>query len=336
MLEKPGVQDARIVARLQDEYGLRVDDLSFLPLGADEASAVYRAVAKDKTPYFVKLRLGLFDEMSVLVPRYLSDQGIGHLVPPLPTMSGQLWANLYAFKLIVYPLVEGRDAYEVPLSDDNWRSLGRALKRIHTVELPPALASRLPQETYPSRWRQMARTFLASAKDGVHEDSIARELAVFLLAKQQVVVDLIGRAERLAAALRAQSPELVLCHADLHAGNILIDGSGDFYIVDWDDAILAPKERDLMYAGGGLMGAGRTPQEEETLFYEGYGQAQIDAGALAYYRYERIVQDIAVFSEQIFGESGGRADREQALRYLMSNFLPDNTIEIAYRSDKTL
>ena len=87
-----------------------------------------------------------------------------------------------------------------------------------------------------------------------------------------------------------------MCHSDIHAGNILIDANGALYIVDWDNPVLAPKERDLMFIGGGQEFAGHTAQEEETLFYRGYGQTQIDPIALAYYRYERIIQDILPIS----------------------------------------
>jgi spectinomycin phosphotransferase len=62
---------------------------------------------------------------------------------------------------------------------------------------------------------------------------------------------------------------------------------------------------------------------------------QIDPIALAYYRYERIIQDIAVYCEQLLLTDEGGEDREQSLRYLTSNFLPNNTIAIAYKSDKT-
>jgi spectinomycin phosphotransferase len=65
------------------------------------------------------------------------------------------------------------------------------------------------------------------------------------------------------------------------------------------------------------------------------GQPQIDAAALAYYRYERIIQDIALFSEQILAAEEGNRDRVQALQYLMSNFLPAGTVELAYRSERT-
>jgi len=67
----------------------------------------------------------------------------------------------------------------------------------------------------------------------------------------------------------------------------------------------------------------------------GYGAAQVDPMALAYYRYERIIQDIAVYCEQLFLSDEGGEDRAQSLQYLTSNFLPDGTIEIAYKSDRT-
>lgn len=51
--------------------------------------------------------------------------------------------------------------------------------------------------------------------------------------------------------------------------------------------------------------------------------------------YERIVQDIWEFGKQLLLTDEGGEDREQSLRYLMSNFLPDGTIASAYASDQT-
>ena len=81
MLEKPDLQDEKIIACVQDEYGLLVVQLAFLPLGADPNTAVYRAVAADETPYFVKLRRGGFDATAVTLPKFLSDQGIVQIMP---------------------------------------------------------------------------------------------------------------------------------------------------------------------------------------------------------------------------------------------------------------
>ncbi len=313
-----------------------VVQVAFLPLGADRNTAVYRATAEDETPYFVKLRRGVFDETAVTLPKFLSDQGIGQIIAPLATQTGKLWASLDAFKLILYPFVEGHNGFEVDLSDRHWGDLGTALKRIHTAVVPPALTRRIQPETYSPQWREIVKGFLVRVEAEAFDDPVAVELAVFLKARCDEILDLVGRAERLALALRARSPEFVLCHSDIHAGNILMDANDNFYIVDWDNPILAPKERDLMFIGGGQGFAGHTAQEEETLFYRGYGQTQIDSIALAYYRYERIIQDIAAFCEQIFLTNEGGEDREQSLQYLKSNFLPNSTIEIAYQSDKTL
>ena len=90
-----------------------------------------------------------------------------------------------------------------------------------------------------------------------------------------------------------------------------------------------------MFIGGGLGGAGHTPQEEELLFYQGYGLADLDPEALAYYRFERIIQDISEFCDQIFLKNDGAADREQALHYMASIFLPGGVLEIAYQADRT-
>jgi spectinomycin phosphotransferase len=257
------------------------------------------------------------------------------IIAPLLTETGQLWASLDAFKLILYPFVDGHNGYENDLSDRHWVELGTALKSIHTAGVPSALLRGIPQETYSPQWRDSVLTFMERVETDAWHDPIAVKSAAFLKTKRGEIPDLTKRAERLAQTLQARSPELVVCQSDLHAGNILIDAKGALYIVDWDHPILAPKERDLMFSGGGQFGTKRAPQEEEILFYRGYGQTQIDPRALAYYRYERIIEDIADFCEPLLLTNAGGEDREQAFQYLTSNFLRNGTLEIAYNSDKT-
>jgi len=336
MLERPDLQDEKIVAWLRADYGLPAAQATFLPLGADENTAVYRVVAADQTPYFLKLRHGGFEETSVTLPKFLSDQGIAQVIAPLENRAGQLWGRLDAFTVILYPFIAGRDAYEADLSDGHYRQLGRALRRLHSLPVPPALRASLRREAYSPQWRDGAKTFLARVATGAWADPVAAETAALLRVRRSQILDLVSRADRLADALRAEPPQEVVCHSDLHAGNLLIGAGDALYIVDWDSPILAPKERDLMYIGGGQLANRRTPREEEAAFYPSYGETQINQSALAYYRYERIVEDIAVYCEQLLATTEGGEDRPQSLRYLASNFLPGNTIEIAYQSDKTL
>ena len=70
-------------------------------------------------------------------------------------------------------------------------------------------------------------------------------------------------------------------------------------------------------------------------FYEGYGPAELNLAALSYYRYERIVVDIAEDAEQIFGLHGSIEERQKRLD-LVNQFLPNNVVEIAHRTYQQL
>jgi len=223
----------------------------------------------------------------------------------------------------------------VGLSDEHWREFGAALKQIHSVVLPPALAGRIQHETWSPRWREIVQAWLERIERRPFSEPVAVKVVALLRANRGEILDLVARTGRLAHTLQSGSPGSVLCHSDIHAGNLLITTGGALYIVDWDAPILAPREHDLMYVGGGLCGAGHTPAEEEALFYERYGPVEIDPVALAYYRYERIVQDIAAYCDQLLLSDEGGADREQSFRYLASNFQPGSVLEIAYRFDRT-
>ena len=336
MLEKPAIQDETITECLRGTYGIEIQQITFLPLGADRNTAVYRAVSDAEIPYFVKLRRGEFDETSVAIPDILSKQGNKYIIAPLSTHSGQLWAELSGFHLILYPFIEGQGGFDIDLSDDDWMIFGQALKGVHSATIPPAIASHIHREDYSPYWREIVQRFQQQIETEIFTEPVAAKLITFLRGKQHVVSYLVSRAEQLGAVLKSQPEAFVLCHSDIHAGNILIDNHNALYIVDWDQPIFAPKERDLMFVGGGLGGNGHTAEQEETLFYAGYGQTQINTVALAYYRYERIVQDIAAYCDQLLTTDEGGADREQGLHQLMSQFLPDQVIDLAYRTEKKL
>lgn len=336
MLQEPDLEDEVLIAHLRRGWSLPVDQVNFLPLGADPATAVYRAVG-DGEPYFVKLRRGVpFDETSVTLLEYLSENGVGHIIPPLPASSGKRWTRFGAFTVTLCPYVEGTNGYSIRLTEENWLDFGLTLEQLHTLNLPPRLLGYVRREHFDAWGRDTVKAFLARLDNLSFATHASAEMAAFLTAKRRNILELVDRAGSYARILRERTPELVLCHGDLHAGNVLIDGENDFYIVDWDDPILAPKERDLMFIGGGLGFIGREPEEEERLFYRGYGRVELDPVALAYYRFERIIQDIAVYCHGLSQDGVSDEDREQSLHYLRANFEPGGTIERAYAANAVL
>jgi len=333
MLTKPDIADELIISRLQDEYGLHVATLTFLPIGADLRTAVYRVLAEDGTAYFMKLRRK-FKDVIVRVPLFLKESGVQEIIIPYETKSGQHWADFGEYKIILYPFIEGKDGFERELTDQHRRTLGTAFRKIHSAQIPSELKESIRKETFSSEWRDDMKSYQAQVEKEVFTEPTAAKLVEFMKSKRSEITRLIERSEQIASKLQSEPLELVLCHTDIHGGNILIRTDGQppvIYIVDWDDPILAPKERDLIFIGGGIDEIWKT-KREEAVFYEGYGKMEINIEALAYYRYERVIEDLVVICEQLLTTDGGGADRERSYGWFTSNFEPGQTIEIA---DKT-
>jgi spectinomycin phosphotransferase len=346
MLEPPALSEALIIASLWDEYALRAQRLTFLPLGADVNTAVYR-VEVGEVEYFLKLRKGDFDEISVAVPHFLHQQGLETIIAPLSTRSGQLWGLLDDYRMILYPFVDGHDGYERSLSPGQWPAFGSAMRTIHDAGLPPDLRRRIPSEDFSARWRERVRAFQSQVEGGAQvefNDPIAAQLAAFMRKHSAEISHLVEHTEQLAALMHARPRPWVLCHGDVHPGNLLLPTANPsaLYIVDWDNPIYAPRERDLALVGGTY--AWRRA-DDMALFYQGYHsgkvdppagmdpQVEIEPTALRYYRCERIVVDIAEFCQQLLATTEGGEDRGESYRYFTGIFLPGHELELALRGD---
>jgi spectinomycin phosphotransferase len=97
---------------------------------------VYR-IRANRQAYFLKVKSDPLDELSVLLPRYLKEQGMEQVVAPLPTTADELWDKVDGFTLILYPFIEGRSGWEAGLSDSQWVAFGAVLKKLHSMRFHP-------------------------------------------------------------------------------------------------------------------------------------------------------------------------------------------------------
>jgi spectinomycin phosphotransferase len=331
MLEKPNIPDELIISRLQEEYEFRVSELTFLPIGSDSGTAIYRVVTVAGSVTFLKLRKD-FTDMIVRVPLFLKESGVEAILVPLQTRSKQHWADFGEYKIILYPFIYGGNGFERDLTDRHRRQLGAAFSAIHTAKIPLELTRQVRKETFDLGWRARMKQYQAQVEKDIFRDPTAAKLAVFIRSRQGEISRVIERCEQLSSELLSRDWEFVVCHSDIHGGNILIADSGELYVVDWDDPILAPKERDLMFIGGGIDDLWKNEEQIE-LFYQGYGKKGVDLNALAYYRYERVIEDLVVICDLLLPTNEGGEDRERSYGWFTSNFEPGNTIEIARNTD---
>jgi len=336
MYKKQSISDQAIIECLNTNYGIKTAHLHHLALGADIHASVYKAQTHDQVSYFIKIKHGSDYDISTIIQTLLHESGIKHVIPSIKTHHGSTKQPINNSILVVYPFIEGTDGFQHSLTNDQWITLGKTLKRIHTLHIPLLIKDMIQQETYSPKWQQAVRS-LYSAIDTEHvvHDTIGVQLATFMKQQRATIKCLVDRAEQLGQKIQKLSPEFVLCHADIHGGNVLISNDGSLYIVDWDQPIMAPKERDLMFIGAGIANAWNDPREE-ALFYTGYGSIQIHQDTLAYYRYNRIIEDIAEYGHNLLLTPDGGHDREMMYKQCMDMFEPRGVVEIALKTDTEL
>jgi spectinomycin phosphotransferase len=335
MLEPPDLPEETIAAAVRAAYGIAPAALTFLPLGNDAATWVYRLQGADGAVVFLKLRSGAANAPSFLVPRYLVDHGVANVVAARPTAAGALWVDLEGFTLALYPFVDGRTGGDAGLAEHHWVTYGVTLRRIHETVLPPAIAEQTRRETFVPEPAAAVRRLDELIGARRFAEPFADALAAFWRERRTDLRPLADRIETLGERLRAADPPRVLCHADVHTWNVLIDTAGRLWIVDWDETLLAPRECDLMMVVGGL-GPGLVGPRETALFFEGYGATPVDPLSLAYYRYLRALGDIAADAERVYSMPElGAESRRQAVRLIKSCFRPGGIIDLAYEADRS-
>lgn len=298
MREPLGISAEQLRTCLQEHYDLIPATLDFLPLGLDYRAGVYRLVSEQGASYLLKVRSGTLYEPGCLVPAYLSEQGITSVVAPLPTRNHTLWARREDWAVIVYPFLEGETSWS-GMTDEQWKETGAIFKQIHQVVPPFSGFEALRKETFdPAGYAQWIRMFEAHhLHKPSGETASQRTLRSAWTRNQSIIHAVEVSLEKLAAVLQRRNFPSVICHADLHPANLLRDRTGQVFVIDWDEVMLAPKERDFLFIK-------EAPTDSKTLpgaptFFQGYGQADIDWIALTYYRFERVIQDVIACAENV-------------------------------------
>lgn len=330
MKEKPTLLDQRIIDCLNENFGIKVTTLAFLPWGADNNAWVYKATASDQASYFIKLKRDHHLELSATLTRLMFDAGISQIIPPLYTNQGHATQFIDDFSLTVYPFIEGENGFNQSLTDKQWVSLGKALRQVHEMAMPLSIQNQIRVEVYSPQWRIAVRELYLEMEIERALDEFGLKLREFMEANHGVIHQLVNRAEQLAQKLQEQPAKFVLCHSDIHGGNVLVDHNDRLYIVDWDAPIMATIERDLMFIGAGIANVWNKPHEEEW-FYQGYGKIAINKDSIAYYRHERIVEDIAIYGQALILSTAGGSNRQVMYKDFMAMFEPHGVVEMALK-----
>ncbi|HAT1896992.1 TPA: phosphotransferase, partial [Legionella pneumophila] len=263
------IPDQQLIKLLKVYYGIDIHAVQLIVGGADMNAFGYKADSESNS-YFVKLKYGHHDEINLSIIRLLYDSGIKEIIFPIYTRDTKLFQQIDHFKIIVYPFIDAPNGFTQNLTEKQWQQLGKVLRQIHETSVPTAIQQRLRKETYSPKWREMVRSFYNKIGFDDSDDQITADFKSFFNQKIDSIHRLVDSSEELSQKIQPDLDKYVLCHSDVHAGNVLVVNEESIYIIDWDEPMLAPKERDLMFIGGGI-GNVWNKNHEIDYFYEGYG-----------------------------------------------------------------
>lgn len=319
-----------IMKNLAIHYGLKVGEITFLPLGED--GWVYQVIAKDGGRWFLKVSERIV-EAGVAVPAFLHDTLEFPFVPKvMQSLSGDMYVRDNGLTYVVSEYIEGQVL--ASLSDDSHRyEIGRYLKLLHesATALPKPLQSLIPPETFDRHWAEATKVIDTCLEKHIGQyDEIAQKLCAFVATNKDTIAIIMERARTLGKSLKKQDVPFVLCHADIHTSNILVDASNILHFVDWDGVMLAPSERDLSFYTDGLKVQGAV--------LAGYGSNFVANEELfTYYKYEWVVQEFADYGGDILFGDYSDEQKEHALESFKELFEPVDVVEgaLAYNISNT-
>lgn len=316
---------------ISSNYDIDVKYLEPMDYGADSNAERFKVLDVRNNAYFAKVSKELSRQNLELL-HYLNEKLGGCIITPLENQNGELYTVFEDYFIVIYPFVEGKNGFEEALTLSDIKAAGQILKKLHSLDAA-YLGNEFGIRKYIHNpgYRNQVRDILNINEDIKSEDALILNLKEFIRSAADRINKVLNILDGLNDSISDNNSVLSLCHTDIHVGNILKSSDGELYIVDWDQVAIGNIELDLLFFGGGIAGYISNDSEIGS-FFSGYGDCSINYSRLAFYRFARVIEDIALFYNEIMDEAIDYENRKRALIYLQSNFNHNETLDCAFRT----
>ncbi len=226
---------------LEKHYPLEVRSID--PAPRQFVAETFIAATIDGQRFFVKRfppgRLPRHALESLPVLHALSDAGLTQINVPLVTRSGKLYARHGDAAIVVFNYIDAPQTF-----DYDMRALGTLLARLHQQRehIPIPISPEAFRPPYAAEWHaSLEQAAIAPTHDTI-VDGLQRVLDEYAAELREDWAAF----ERVAEQCRAANLRYVITHGDA-PGNVLKDVQNNIFLVDWDEILLAPAERDTWF-----------------------------------------------------------------------------------------
>ena len=228
-------------------------------------------------------------------------------VPVLTENKEYKWEDRESVYLL-YEYIDGITIGDRGLTTGQALQLADIVSRLHdpeNVKYMNGIEADRFREDFSSLFLQKLKRWIITDRD-----ILATDIKTLLSDHHDGLQQSMLRLAELSEKLGGQRTEMVLCHTDIHNGN-LMEKDGELMLIDWEGLIAAPREADLMFVRGK-----EYDPEFMKVYQERYPDYQINREILEFYQLKRRLTDIREFIEQLIFDVQSADEREETLLYL--------------------
>lgn len=272
---------------LTQNYAISVQSIKLAPRGF--VGETYIVNAKNNR-YFLKIfqknRYFVNVLQSLLGLKELKNLGFNHINYPLSTKQDFLYFKDDDKYYVLFNYIEGNDS----TVEDKYE-VYKELIKIHKVT--DKIKSPIKKDDFKIEFESVFKKTLMKYKD---IQLLSSHLEDILMHWQSF--------KTLAYIIRKKSLDRYLTHGDAFGNTI--KNNGGLFIIDWDDLLLAPLERDLWFFY----------QDEKVvnLYTREFPGFHIDQDLILYYIYNRFFDDLLGFLELLESKNVNKEDLIKAIK----------------------
>jgi thiamine kinase-like enzyme len=220
-----------------NKINIIVKSITFIPLG--EESYGWKIVTDQQT-LFLKYctQERILKNLPKINKLLVSLKHFDFIVPPV-LLNGKTELPFKNGYIYAYPFVEGEvytiknDEFDKKLTDELTEIMGE----IHKTEVNNI---DVPKEDFNYNFKKQYEQIL-------HDIDNGRVIPEVSKSDSEKIEKMIYDFDRMSQYYQKNCPKMILTHGDITARNILVNKEGNIKLLDWDEAKISPKEKDINF-----------------------------------------------------------------------------------------
>lgn len=270
-------------------YTYKIDDRYFLKIYDTDLAVTERCTAH------------LQEQLTVLELLHAHTGLADRICYPIRTLSGGYFFAHDHIIGVLFNLINGKAiGYDTKYSPSDIEQLARMVKTLHGID-PSPFQALCPQETFCFDFLDELAAIIS-----IRTKELPGGFGELVTDHAQMIMVKISQARRQAEHIKSLNLPFVLCHTDIHGGNLMKDKDDRLYLVDWENVLLAPKEADLFSFA-------------EADYRDVFCQ-KVNLDAIAYYTVRRDLEDIWEFLRGLLNNEYDKTGQSEVYRHLFRIF----------------